>query len=68
MTRTALIKVPHTEMTTMSIHEEDVKLHGTWMENNDVISKMWVHEPSGTIFYEDVPKVNDRGLLVNPFL
>ncbi len=50
------------------VHEHDMVGQGQWVENNTVISRMWKHVPSGEIFYEDVPKVRARGLLVNPFL
>lgn len=62
------VKIKETVEKELIIHEHDVISWGHWVENNTVVSRMWKHEPSGEMFYEDVPKVRARGLPVNPFL
>ena len=51
----------------LEVKEKDFNHHAHWSDNGVMIAKMWKHEPTGEIFYEDVPLVRERGLAIYPF-
>lgn len=60
MSRTFVLLMTERWMNTM--RSEEFVRQGTWMHGNEVISKMWMHVPSGVVYYEDVPDARDKKL------
>ena len=61
------IKIDQKTTVILDLKEEDFESHGSWMQGNKLISKMWEHKPTQIIFFEDVQQVKDRGLNIYPF-
>ena len=61
------IKIDQKTTVILDLKEEDFESHGSWMQGNKRISKMWEHKPTQIIFFEDVQQVKDRGLNIYPF-
>jgi len=61
------ITIEQTKKVKVTVQEKDFNHHAHWIDNGILIAKMWKHEPTGDIYYEDAPEVRERGLDIYPF-
>ena len=49
------------------LKQEDFEDQGQWMDGDRKISNMWMHKPTGEIYYEDNDEVKARELPIYPW-